>query len=100
MRDALPELARRGVAVVGISPDKPSQQKNFDQKHNLGYPLLSDNEHRIAEAYGVWGEKTMYGKRFMGVVRSAFLIDEKGGLAACWYKISPADTVPRLLEAL
>lgn len=100
MRDALPELRDRGVAVVGISPDKPAQQKKFDDKLSLGFPLLSDPEHRIAEDYGVWGEKKMYGKRFMGIVRSAFLIDAKGKVVACWYKIRPADTVPGLMEAL
>lgn len=100
MRDALPELARLGVAALGISPDTPDQQKKFDDKHRLGFPLLSDTEHRIAEEYGVWGEKKMYGKTFMGIVRSSFLIDEKGRIAAAWYKISPKDTVPELLKAI
>ena len=100
MRDALPELTRRGVAALGISPDKPAQQKKFDEKNSLGFPLLSDPEHKIAVDYGVWGEKKMYGNTSMGIVRSAFLIDEKGKLAACWYKISPGDTVPKLMEAL
>jgi thioredoxin-dependent peroxiredoxin len=100
VRDALPELAAKGVVVVGISPDSPAQQKKFDDKHALGFPLLSDSDHKIAEAYGVWGEKKMYGKTFMGIVRSAFLIDENGALSACWYKISPKDTVPKLMAAL
>jgi peroxiredoxin Q/BCP len=100
VRDALPELDAKGVAVLGISPDAPTQQKKFDDKHGLGFPLLSDGEHRIAEAFGVWGEKKMYGKTFMGIVRSAFLIDEEGHLTACWYKISPKDTVPKLMAAL
>jgi len=100
VRDALPELKRRKVAVVGISPDAPAQQKKFDQKYALGFPLLSDETHQIAEAYGVWGEKQMYGKTFMGVVRSSFLIDEKGRLAAVWQKIRPQDTVAWLLDVL
>lgn len=100
MRDALPELEKRGIAIVGISPDAEKQQKKFADKHNLGYPLLCDIEHQIAEAYGVWGEKKMYGKTFMGIVRSAFLIDEKGKIAAAWYKISPKDTVPELMKVL
>lgn len=100
MRDALPQLAQQGVAAVGISPDKPAQQKKFDDKHGLGFPLLSDPDHEIAEAFGVWGEKKMYGKTAMGIIRSAFLIDETGKLAACWYKISPKDTVPKLMEVL
>lgn len=100
MRDALADLQSLGVAVVGISPDKPFQQKKFDEKHLLGFPLLSDPEHRIAEAFGVWGEKKMYGKTYMGIVRSSFLMDAEGKLIACWYKISPKNTVPRLMDAL
>ena len=87
MRDILHELDKRGVAVVGISPDPEKQQKKFDDKHNLGFPLLCDTEHQTAEAYGIWGEKKMYGKTFLGIVRSSFLIDEKGRIAAAWYRI-------------
>jgi peroxiredoxin Q/BCP len=93
-------LAEKDVAVMGVSTDTPRTQKNFDTKHTLGYPLLSDPEHRIAEAYGVWGEKKMYGKTFMGIVRSAFLVDAEGRVAAAWYKISPKNTVPELLKVL
>jgi peroxiredoxin Q/BCP len=100
VRDALPELTDAGVAVIGISPDPVSQQKKFHDKNALGFPLLSDDDHKIAEAYGVWGEKKMYGKTFMGIVRSAFLVDEKGILAGVAYKISPKDTVPTLKEWL
>lgn len=100
MRDALPELREKGVAVIGISPDKPAQQKRFDMKHGLGFPLLSDPEHKIADAFGVWGEKKMFGKTSMGVIRSAFLIDDNGKVAQCWYKISPKDTVPKLMATL
>ncbi len=100
MRDARPQLDKQGVAVIGISPDTPRKQKNFDAKHTLGYPLLSDPEHRIAKAYGVWSEKKMYGKTFMGIVRSAFLLDAEGRIAAAWYKISPKNTVPDLLKVL
>lgn len=100
MRDALPELTKTGVAVVGISPDKVPQQKKFDDKHGLGFPLLSDTDHRIAEAYGVWAEKKMYGKTYMGIVRSAFLIDEDSKIAATGYKISPKNTVPELMQWL
>jgi peroxiredoxin Q/BCP len=100
VRDALPELEKRGVAVVGISPDPEKEQKKFDDRHNLGFPLLCDTGHQIAEAYGVWGEKKMYGKTFMGIVRSSFLIDEKGRITAAWYKISPKNTVPELMKVL
>ena len=100
MRDTLSELEKANVAAVGISPDTPPTQKKFDQKHNLGFPLLSDPDHRIAEAFGVWGEKKMYGKAFMGIVRSSFLIDENATVRHTWYKISPKNTVPELLKAL
>jgi peroxiredoxin Q/BCP len=100
VRDALPDLAAAGVAVIGISPDKVSRQKQFDEKHGLGFPLLSDSDNRIAKAYGVWGEKKMYGKTYLGIVRSAFLIDEAGNIAATGYKISPKDTIPALKQWL
>ena len=100
MRDALSDLDKRGVAVVGISPDSEKDQKKFDDKHSLGFPLLCDTEHDIAESYGVWGEKKMYGKTYMGIVRSSFLIDGDGKIAAAWYKISPKDTVPELMKVL
>jgi peroxiredoxin Q/BCP len=85
---------------VGLSPDLPIKLKKFDEQHGLGFTLLSDPDHKTAEAYGAWGEKTMYGKKVQGIVRSSFLIDEKGKIIQVWYKISPADTVPRVLEAL
>lgn len=88
------------TAIVGISPDPPENLAKFDKKYDLGFPLLSDPDHAAAEAYGVWGERSMYGRTYMGIIRSAFLIDEKGRLAKVWYKISPKDTPARLLEAL
>ena len=88
------------TAIIGISPDKPERQAKFDAKYELGFPLLADTEHAVAEAYGVWAEKKNYGKTYMGIVRSAFLIDEKGKLEQVWYKISPKDTPTKLLEAL
>ena len=88
------------TAIVGISPDEPPKQKRWDDKHGLGYPLLSDPDHAVAERYGVWGEKSMYGRTYFGIIRSAFLIDEKGKVAEAWYKISPKDTPTKLLAAL
>ncbi len=88
------------AAVVGISPDKPSKQLKFADKYGLGFPLLSDPDHTVAEAFGVWKEKSMYGRKYMGIERSAFLIDEKGKVAAAWYKVSPADTPKNLLAAM
>ena len=100
MRDALKDLKGRNIAVIGISPDTPETQKKFDDKYNLGFPLLSDPDHKIAEAFGVWGEKKMYGKTFMGIIRSSFLVDENGNIENTWYKISPKDTIPELMKVL
>lgn len=88
------------TAIVGISPDKPAKQAKFDTKYGLGFPLLSDEDHAVAEAYGVWAEKSMYGKKYMGIVRSAFLVDGDGRLAEVWYKVSPKDTAANLLAAV
>ena len=88
------------TAIIGISPDRPSAQKKFDEKHSLGYPLLADTEHVVAEAYGVWKQKSMYGRTYMGIERSAFLVGADGKLNHVWYKISPKDTPLKLLEAL
>ena len=88
------------TVVLGISPDKPSKQLKFAEKYHLGFPLLSDPEHVTAEAFGVWKEKSMYGKKYMGIERSAFLVDETGTIAEAWYKISPANTPKNLLAAL
>ena len=100
IRDSAPALAAAGLASVGISPDEPDDQSKFDRKFGLGFPLLSDPDHAVAEAYGAWGEKSMYGRKSMGIIRSAFLIDGNGKIAAAWYKVSPEDTVPKALAAL
>ncbi len=89
-----------GVAIIGISPDAPDRQLRFDEKYELGYPLLADEDHAVADKFGVWGEKKLYGKAYMGIIRSAFLIDEKGKVEQAWYKISPKDTPKKLLAAL
>lgn len=94
------DFSKLGVKVLGISPDLPDKQKKFDEKHNLGFPLLSDPEHKTAEAYGAWGEKSMYGKKFMGIIRSSFLIDESGKIINAWHKVKPADTVPEAMKEL
>ena len=88
------------TAIIGISPDKVAKQKKFDEKYSLGFPLLSDEDHAVAEAFHVWTEKSMYGRKYMGILRSAFLIDEKGKVAEAWYKVSPKDTSANLLQSL
>ncbi len=100
LRDASGELAEKNTVVIGVSPDQPEKQKKFDDKHELGFPLLSDPEHATAEAYGVWGLKKMCGREYMGIVRSSFLIDENGVITESWYKVSPKKTVPSALKAL
>ena len=98
LRDASGEIG--DAVVVGISPDPPARQAKFDNKYGLGFPLLADEDHAVADAYGVWGEKSMYGKKYMGIVRSAFLVDEKGKVAEAWYKVSPKDTATNLVKAV
>jgi thioredoxin-dependent peroxiredoxin len=100
IRDAMPDLTGLGIAAVGISPDLPAAQKKFAGKFMLDFPLLSDPDHAVAEAYGVWGEKSMDGKTYMGIVRSSFLVDEAGAVVQAWYKVSPGDTVPFARDAL
>ena len=100
IRDAREELRDLGLAVVGISPDQPARQQKFDDKYNLSFPLLADPDHRVAEAYGVWGEKTSYGKTSQGIIRSSFLIDAAGKIVAAWYGVKPEDTVPKAQKAL
>jgi len=100
VRDHRADLVGLGVAVAGISPDAPEEQKKFDEKYGLGFPLLSDADHPAADAYGVWGEKSLYGKLFHGVTRSSFLVDENGRLTHVWYNVKPEDTVPKAREAV
>ena len=98
LRDIAGEVG--DTAILGISPDKPAKQAKFDTKFGLGFPLLADEDHAVAEAYDVWAEKSMYGKKYWGIVRSAFLVDEKGKIAEAWYKVSPKDTAANLLKSL
>jgi peroxiredoxin Q/BCP len=88
------------TAIVGISPDPPKRLAAFDQKYSLGFPLLSDVDHSVAEAYGVWVPRSMYGRSYMGIERSAFLVDDHGALSHVWYKVAPAATAQNLLKAL
>jgi peroxiredoxin Q/BCP len=88
------------VAIVGVSPDAVDKQKKFAVKNKVGFPLLCDTEQVVSLKYGVWQEKSLYGRKFMGIVRSAFLIGPTGRIEEAWYKISPKDTPARLLKAL
>ena len=93
-------MNRLNTDAVGISPDKPEQQKKFAENHGLNFPLLSDADRQVADQFGVWGEKKLYGKNYMGIIRSSFLVDENGIVRNSWYNISPKDTVPEALKAL
>jgi peroxiredoxin Q/BCP len=98
LRDVKDQIGK--TVIIGISPDKPEKQKKFDEKYELGFPLLADTENKVAKAYKVWKKKSMYGREYMGIERSAFLIDGNGVILHAWYKISPKDTPMQLLKAL
>ena len=100
LRDALPDLRKVGATVLGISPDAPAKLKRFDDKYDFGFRLLADEDHSVSEKYGVWREKSMYGRTYMGILRSAFVVDGAGKLAGVFYKISPKDTVPEVTKVL
>ncbi len=100
LRDAEPDLSSLDAVVLGISPDAPSAQKKFDDKYGFGFQLLADEDHAVADKWGVWGEKTLYGRKYFGIIRSAFVVNPKGKIAAAFYKVSPKDTVPKVLKAL
>ena len=99
-RDSMGSLQAAGYRVLGVSKDPQEDLARFREEQGLGFTLLSDPEHATAEAYGVWAEKSMYGKKYLGIVRSAFLVDEKGKVEAAWPKVSPKDTPKNLLKAL
>ena len=100
LRDSMAELKKLMAVVVGISPDSPERQRRFDEANGLGFTLLADQDHAVADTWGTWGERSMYGKKYMGIIRLAFVIDEQGTIAAAFYKVSPKDTVPKVLAAL
>ena len=98
LRDIADQIGK--TVIVGISPDKPAKLLKFDEKFSLGFTLLSDDINAVAKKYKVWKKKSMYGREYMGIERSAFLINGKGEIVHAWYKISPKDTPLRLLESL
>ena len=100
VRDHLPAYENANAVVLGVSPDPVKKVKKFHEDEGLNFTLLADADHEACEAYGTWAEKSMYGKKYMGIVRSAFLIDEKGKISHAWPKISPKDTPANLLKAL
>jgi len=99
-RDAYPRLQEHNAVVLGISPDGVDSHSKFKAKYDLPFTLLADQDHAVAQAYGAWGKKSLYGKEYDGVLRSHFVIDEQGQLADIQIKVSPQDSVERAVEAI
>ena len=99
-RDNYPAIEEQNAVVLGVSPDSAASHQKFKSKYNLPFTLLVDADHTIADTYGVWGEKSMYGKKYMGIIRSHFVIDEAGKIVDAQYKISPKDSTAKALTAL
>ena len=99
-RDNHPVIEEKNAVVLGVSPDGVKSHQKFKTKFNLPFTLIVDEDHAIAEAYGVWVEKSMYGKQYMGVERSHFVIDEQGAIVDAQVKVKPDDSVARALAAL
>lgn len=99
IQEALPQLGKIGLTVIGISPDPMKPIEKFAAKYNLTFPLASDEDHKVAEAFGVWVEKSMYGKTYMGMERSSFLVGADGKVAKVWRKVKPEAHAAQVMEA-
>ena len=99
-RDRLAEIQKLGAVVLGVSADDVASHKKFSEKFSLNFPLLADTDHKMAEQYGAWREKNMYGKVSMGIQRSTFLIDAKGAVAKVWKKVSVDGHDQQVIDAL
>ncbi|MCX7371526.1 MAG: thioredoxin-dependent thiol peroxidase [Alphaproteobacteria bacterium] len=99
IQEALPALGKLELTVIGVSPDAMPPIEKFAAKYKLEFPLASDPEHKVAEAYGVWVEKSMYGKKYMGMERSSFLVGADGKVKAVWRKVKPEAHAAAVLEA-
>lgn len=99
-RDRTKELEKLGATVLGISPDSVESHGKFRDKYNLNFPLLADEGHRVAEKYGAWREKNMYGKKTMGIQRSTFLIDAEGKIARLWKAVKVDGHDQQVIDAL
>ncbi|HXA24452.1 MAG TPA: thioredoxin-dependent thiol peroxidase [Acetobacteraceae bacterium] len=98
-QEALPQLGKIGIDVIGVSPDKMKPIERFAEKFKLTFPLASDETHAVAEQYGTWVEKSMYGRKYMGIERSTFLIDSNGRVAKAWRKVSVTGHAAEVLAA-
>jgi peroxiredoxin Q/BCP len=99
-RDDYSDLIAAGAVVLGVSPDTVQSHDKFKLKHGLPFALLSDPDHEVAELYGAWGEKKMYGRTYMGIIRSTFIIDEEGRIAKVFPKVQPKNHSQQVLKAL
>ena len=99
-RDSIASLAAAGVTVLGISPDAPAKLAKFRDRDGLNFPLLSDPDHKVHEAYGAWGEKKLYGKTMVGVIRSTFVVDEDGKISRPYYNVKATGHVAKLRRDL
>ncbi len=99
-RDSWAAVKRTGAALFGVSPDDVASHHKFKRKYDLPFPLLADSDHSVAERYGVWGEKSMYGRKYQGILRTTFLIDEEGRIAKVFEKVKPKGHAKAVLEAL
>ncbi len=99
-RDAHTRLVRAGVVVLGVSPDSPESHRKFRERHGLPFPLLSDPEGKVAQAYGAWAEKTLYGRKRWGVARSTFLIGPDGRVERVWRRVKPDGHAEEVLQAI
>ena len=99
VQEALPALGKIGLEVIGVSPDAMAPIEKFAKKYNLTFPLASDEDHKVAEAYGVWVEKSMYGRTYMGMERSSFLVGADGKVVKVWRKVKPDAHAAQVLEA-
>ena len=99
-RDSWKDLQKTGAVVLGVSPDGVSSHQKFRGKYGLPFPLLADTDHRVADAYGAWGEKSMYGKRYLGILRTTFVIDGDGRIARVFEKVKPEGHAGEVLAAL
>lgn len=88
-RDANQELQKKGVTVIGVSKDSPASHKKFTEKYNLNFPLWSDPDHVLLEGFGAWGQKSRFGKMYMGIIRSTFILDPQGKIIKTWEKVKP-----------
>lgn len=99
-RDNNAKLQKAGAVVLGVSPDSEKSHQKFIAKHELTFPLLVDADHAVAEKYGAWGEKSLYGRKFMGIIRSTFLIGPDGKVKKVWPKVKVAGHVDEVLAAV